>query len=49
MARPRQSERVSFGEWIARLGSGAMGWKGWAVVAIITLLLIAFVGYEVGR
>jgi hypothetical protein len=49
MAQPRQPERVSFGEWVGRLGSGAMGWKGWLVVAIVTLLLIAFVGYEIGQ
>ena len=49
MARPPQPERVSFGEWISRLGSGALGWKGWLVVALVTLALIAFVGYELGR
>ena len=49
MAPPRQPERVSFGEWVARLGGGALGWKGWLVVAIVTLALIAFVGFEIGR
>ena len=48
MAPQRQPERVGFGEWLGRLGGG-LGWKGWTVVAIVTLLLIAFVGYEVGR
>ena len=49
MTPPRQPERVGLGEWIGRLGGGGLGWKGWAVVAVVTLLLIAFVGYEIGR
>jgi hypothetical protein len=49
MPQPQQPERVSFGEWVGRLGAGAMGWKGWAVVAAITLLVIALVGYLVGH
>jgi hypothetical protein len=49
MAEPRQPDRLSFGEWIARLGAGALGPKGWAVIAIVTLLLIALVGYLIGH
>jgi len=49
VASSRQPQRLSFDEWLGRLGSGAMGWKGWLVVALVTLLLIGFVGYEIGR
>jgi hypothetical protein len=49
MSPPRQPERLSFGEWLGRLGAGAMGPKGWVAVSIVTLLLVAFVGYLVGH
>jgi hypothetical protein len=49
MAEPRQRDQVSFGEWVGRLGAGALGWQGWVLIAVVALLLIAFVGYLVGH
>jgi anti-sigma-K factor RskA len=41
-------ERLSFGAWLSRLGSGSRGWKPLAGVAAAAIVVVAFVGFEVG-
>ena len=36
------------GRWLGWLGGGAHGWKPAVALAVVALLVVAFVGYEVG-
>ncbi|MDX6624995.1 MAG: hypothetical protein QOE75_2927 [Solirubrobacterales bacterium] len=46
--RASEPEAEGSRRWLSWLGSGSYGWKPAAAVAMVALLVVAFVGYEVG-